>query len=325
MFDFSPPRGVLDSINRHHHLYHPYPFWPQHHVPLVDHNSNCIGREMMTKDPIAGKAGVDAEITFHTQSVPDVGNPEKDRRGGDSPAVPPAAKSNGVVLTPCVSHRNLMEAALVNAQIKPSETAFSWLKDDCTIANSFTHAELWHRSGLIGKKLIETHKLKRGDRVMIVFPFGLDFIVAFLACLRVGVVVVSVYPPNPSKLASDIKKFSHFVTDSGSRIALTTGKYASMVRYSGLLHKWPKNLQWVATDSYPRKTPLKTEMTPYDISPEDRELAFVQYTSGSTGNPKGVMVTFANLQHQLYSLSCFPRPYVRYVGWVPQVRASAPL
>eukprot|EP00286_Rhodomonas_abbreviata_P011308 CAMPEP_0181336432 /NCGR_PEP_ID=MMETSP1101-20121128/27422_1 /TAXON_ID=46948 /ORGANISM="Rhodomonas abbreviata, Strain Caron Lab Isolate" /LENGTH=176 /DNA_ID=CAMNT_0023446739 /DNA_START=203 /DNA_END=729 /DNA_ORIENTATION=+ len=167
-----------------------------------------------------------------------------------------------------VSHDgDLISALRSHAEKSPHETAFSWLKNDCTVETLFSWAELWHFSGMLGEKLVASQGVKRGDRVMIVYPFGLDFIIAFLACIRVGIIVVSVYPPNPARLAGDIAKFRHFVEDCQATIALTTRKYSVMVRYTSMLHKWPKNLTWISTDVYSRgKVPLCAQLFKTDCT-----------------------------------------------------------
>lgn len=73
----------------------------------------------------------------------------------------------------------------LNATISPEKVALSWIGPDCELADSRTYAQLWNESTLVAKKLQRRHVVA-GDRVMIVYPFGLDFMPAFLACLRMG-------------------------------------------------------------------------------------------------------------------------------------------
>ena len=67
----------------------------------------------------------------------------------------------------------------------PHKPALRWLDAQCEVSDSRTYAQLWHESTLIAEKL-HRRGLRAGDRAMIVYPFGLDFFPAFLACLRMG-------------------------------------------------------------------------------------------------------------------------------------------
>eukprot|EP00961_Rhodomonas_salina_P079791 1072310-Rhodomonas_salina.1 len=197
------------------------------------------------------------------------------------------------------------------------------------VVKSFTRAQLWEYSGTVASMLV---KNQRGDRWMVVFPFGIEWIVSFLACLRIGAVVVSVYPPDPQRLARYVPKFAHFVQDSGSRIVLTVTKYKQLVTSTSLIRKWPAGVKWIATDPFfvssskPSKPP---SMEIFDIRVKPEDLAFIQCTSGSTGNPKGIMMSHANLAFQCETLNKGMLGMVqgksdlqrqRYVGWAPQVR-----
>jgi acyl-CoA synthetase (AMP-forming)/AMP-acid ligase II len=131
---------------------------------------------------------------------------------------------------------------------QPDALIYSWLDGEANVVKSFTRKELWIASRNLGYELLTKHGIKRGDRAMIVYPLGIDFLVAFVACLRVGIIVVSVYPPNLLKLQGDIQKFKHFATDSGAKIALTTNKYRIAMKLKPWI-KWPKGINWVTTDS----------------------------------------------------------------------------
>eukprot|EP00964_Phaeocystis_antarctica_P165292 scaffold145064_cov127-Phaeocystis_antarctica.AAC.1 len=72
-----------------------------------------------------------------------------------------------------------------------------------------------HPLPAVAKMLIEKECL-RGDRVMIAYPFGLEFLAGMFGCMRAGIVPCSIYPPNPSKFASEIPKFEKFARDAGA-------------------------------------------------------------------------------------------------------------
>ena len=187
-----------------------------------------------------------------------------------------------------------------NARSKPNKTALTFLNDKCQEIQWFTYAELWLYSHNLAHQLLHQYHLKKGDRACIVYTPGLDFIIALLACFRLGVIVVSVYPPNPARLEEDVPKFSRFIEDSGTRIALTTKAFKRIVGISTKLKSkvhWPEGLEWLATDSYDRndanrcpnyegqddvgRTAVNCAIVDVWPTLEDGDLLFIQYTSGN--------------------------------------------
>mmetsp|Transcript_2990 Transcript_2990/g.5625 ORF Transcript_2990/g.5625 Transcript_2990/m.5625 type:complete len:1329 (-) Transcript_2990:1920-5906(-) len=181
---------------------------------------------------------------------------------------------------------------------------------------------LWNRARSLAIYMEKDLNMKRGDFAMMAFPFGVDFVVALIACMRLGVVAVSVYPPNPNKLGTDIPKFRCFLEDCNAGIVLTNSKFKNVVRASRLVHSWPK-VKWVAIGSHMGKDICSGNDSWVSLDAQD--IAFVQYTSGSTGNPKGICVSHGNLNHQLLFGR---RLYEHYTGltgedivnvaWTPQ-------
>lgn len=174
----------------------------------------------------------------------------------------------------------MMERFEEHVLLDPSRLLFAWLDAETNVVNSFTRLELWNQSRDLAFYL-QTHvNVRKGDRVMIVYPFGIEFIVGFVALLRIGAIVVSVFPPNPRKLETDILKFAHFVQDSGAKVALTTRIYKRIVKMNKR-KTWPRGLKWVASD---KKLPPAPDSF-QDSIPQADSVALVQYTSGSTSDP----------------------------------------
>ncbi|WXB19503.1 fatty acyl-AMP ligase [Pendulispora albinea] len=155
-----------------------------------------------------------------------------------------------------------------------------------------------------------------GERALLIFPPGLDFIAGFLGCLHAGLIAVPAYPPTFGRLARSLPRLEAIAANAGANVILTTSPILD--RRGAITAHAPSlgRLNWVATDRLPEG--IEEEWSEPDIGPDD--VAFLQYTSGSTGAPKGVMVTHGNL---LANLECTCEACFRgakdsiYVGWLP--------
>ena len=129
-----------------------------------------------------------------------------------------------------------------------------------------------------------------GERALLLYPPGLDFITAFFGCLYGGVIAVPVYPPRRNRSLGRIQAIAD---DADAKVALTTD--AVLSRVMPLIDETPhlKSLTWLATCQVPADLEEKWDMP--DVHGDT--LAFLQYTSGSTGAPKGVVLNHANLVH----------------------------
>ncbi len=130
---------------------------------------------------------------------------------------------------------------------------------------------------------------RRGPCAALYAP-GLDFIAAFMGCVYAGVVAVPTYPPNPAQLDRTLPRLRAIARDAGARFVLMTGLIASSRRPSGR-RRPSSRAPLIATDAL--EPGAASAWRAPDISGET--LAFLQYTSGSTGHPSGVMVSHANV------------------------------
>ena len=188
-----------------------------------------------------------------------------------------------------------------------SKKLFSFLgsgPDGGKVQKSFTYESFSSETSKLAQRLHESG-LKRGDRALLVYPPSLDFMVAFFACLKVGVVAVPVFPPNPAR-KDTLRMFTKITESCGARFALTSMEYNhlkklakvkdSLTKFKNSVDGWPDQLEWIATDD---KKTAKGTFNEDEQSFDKQDLAFLQYTSGSTSEPKGVMITHGNLAHNL--------------------------
>ena len=142
--------------------------------------------------------------------------------------------------------------------------------------------------------------LRRGDRVLLVYPPSPDFVIAFVGCLAAGIVPVPLAPPNPFQLTRDLRAFESIAASSGSVAALTNGAYLRAKRLAAAKDLFVRRqgawstLPWYRSDRLDSGSPA-----PPAHVPRPDETAFLQYTSGSTSSPKGVMISHANILHQV--------------------------
>ncbi|MCC6498806.1 MAG: amino acid adenylation domain-containing protein [Anaerolineales bacterium] len=181
----------------------------------------------------------------------------------------------------------------MRAESQPDRLAYRYLQDDGVEGETLTYAELDRRARAIGAWL-ETHNA-RGERVLLLYPAGLDYIASFFGCLYAGAAAVPAYPP---RLNRPVPRIQAIVGDSQAKFALATSAILHNIEQrfeqSPDLHA----LSWLNTEQVPPS--LEAEWRDPNINADT--LAFLQYTSGSTSQPKGVMLTHGNLLHNLKAI-----------------------
>lgn len=145
--------------------------------------------------------------------------------------------------------------------------------------------------------------------MLLVFFPGLDFTVSLLACFKAGLIGVPVFPPDPRKMKKDLHHFVNIQLSCGAHTVLTNSLYNFAKKVVDLQNmfsfeavRWPE-LKWITVDDTLKKgkslssAGKKGSVVLPTITKEN--IAFLQYTSGSTSDPKGVMISHENLAHNL--------------------------
>lgn len=189
----------------------------------------------------------------------------------------------------------LIELLRWRALQQPDKTAYTFLIDGKTEGPSLTYSELdlWARA--IGAKL-QLHNAK-GERGLLLYPQGLDVIAAFCGCLYGGVIAIPVPPPESGRLKRTLPRLRAIVQDAKATFVLSTSQIISLIET--VREDFPEfeEMEWFDTEQI---DPELAE-TWQDSGTNGDSLAYLQYTSGSTSTPKGVMLTHRNLLwHESY-------------------------
>jgi amino acid adenylation domain-containing protein len=193
---------------------------------------------------------------------------------------------------------------------QPNRDAFIFLLDGETEEVTLTYQELDRRSRRVAAQLQALGLT--GERALLLYPAGLDFLVAFFGCLYAGVVAVTAYPPRNQRNTPRIKAIS---TSAQAAIALTTTEILPTVESLMTEKTDLGSLQWLTTDNLAQGI----EDSWQEPSINKDTLAFLQYTSGSTGTPKGVMISHGNLLHNADTTYQFMEHSAesKFVTWLP--------
>lgn len=183
----------------------------------------------------------------------------------------------------------LVELLRLRAADAPDRMVFRFLPGENKAELGITYAELDRRSRALAARIAEV--AQPGDRALLLIPAGLDYVAAYFGCLYAGVIAVPAYPPNPRRPDGRVPAIA---ADCEPAVALTTS--ALLAR----LESWRGDdarlarLAWIPVDDARGGDAGHALPGP---APDD--LAMLQYTSGSTAAPKGVMLSHRNLLENL--------------------------
>ena len=205
---------------------------------------------------------------------------------------------------------NLVEILQFRASKQPDQVVYTFLVDGETTEISLTYGQLEQKAKAIAAYIQSLCEPQA--RVLLLYPPGLGFIEAFFGCLYAGVIAVPAYPPRPNR---SIERIQSIINSAEPTLALTTDQIINNLQKQADRTPELQLLKWLATDKIDLEYSSRFE--PQSI--RSQNLAFLQYTSGSTAEPKGVKIAHHNLLHNLQAIHrCFQHhEQSKGVIWLP--------
>lgn len=207
----------------------------------------------------------------------------------------------------------LLELLRWRASQQPEGRAYTFLVDGRKETPPLTYGELDRQARAIGALLQQYGA--RGERALLLYPQGLEVIAAFCGCLYGGTIAIPVPPPESGRLKRTLPRLRAIVRDAGATFALTTGAILSLIE--NVRDEFPEfdRMHWIDTET--TDGALAEQWQDPQIAPDT--LAYLQYTSGSTAVPKGVMLSHFNLMHHASYLqrACGYESDSVSVTWMP--------
>ncbi len=208
----------------------------------------------------------------------------------------------------------LIDVLSHRASEDPDRIAYRFLSDGEVEEDALTYAELDRRARALGAFLQEMGA--EGERALLLYPPGLEFVTAFLGCLYGGVVAVPAYPPRSNRPDSRLEAIAR---DARPRFALTTPALRDRAATFSTHNPALAGVRWIATSEITEADTGLAERWQSVAALGPEWPAFLQYTSGSTATPKGVVVRHGNLVHNEGMIQAAFGQSERsvIVGWLP--------
>lgn len=221
------------------------------------------------------------------------------------PALPPVPAASEA--------RTLIEVLEWHAAQHPDRLHLTVLQDEATVLGSLTYAELAARARAIARGLI-ARDVAPGDRVALMLPTSIDYFTAFFGILYAGAVPVPIYPPmRLSQIEDHLRRQIGILRNAGACLLITMPEGR---RLAGLLRAQVESL--TAVESVAN---LEASTAPVNLPPPSGSdsVALIQYTSGSTGDPKGVVLSHSNLLANIRAMGAVMEASSAdvFVSWLP--------
>jgi thioester reductase-like protein len=209
------------------------------------------------------------------------------------------------------SATSICDLLKTRAKDHPDRRAYTFLVDSESNEHVIRYVDLHIQACAVARTL--TDLTTRGKTALLLYADGPEFIPGFLGCLYAGTIAAPTFPPHAARLRRTLPRLVAIARDAEASVILTTkailGLREAIVQHAPELGSLP----WIATDAVEDASDFEP------VEPASGDLAYLQYTSGSTGSPKGVRVTHGNLMHNeaMIQEAFGTRPGLSGVGWLP--------
>ena len=200
---------------------------------------------------------------------------------------------NSSLPIPSSACKTLVELLEQRASEHPNDIYVGFLEGGKTEPVNLSYAELRRQACAIAAHL-QALQLE-GERALILFRPGLAYIAAFFGCLYANVVAIPAYPPHLARNSHSLERLKAVIANAQARIALISADIWEMIAPVVAQEPAFSGLHWIVTEQIDPQTSAHWR-APHQSG---TTLAFLQYTSGSTAAPRGVMLSHANLLHNL--------------------------
>ncbi|HSA84832.1 MAG TPA: AMP-binding protein, partial [Nitrospira sp.] len=205
---------------------------------------------------------------------------------------------------------SLFDLFVLRCRQQPEDLAYALVRDNLEIESRFTYGQLEQRVNSLARRL--SREVPAGAKALLLYPQGLDAACAFWACACAGLVPVPAPAPDPIKGKSGLIRLRGIIEDARVSLVLTTSRVTALS--SELSAKQAGSINWMATDV------LRDSFDPIELPrPHSSALAYLQYTSGSTATPRGVMIGHGNVLSHCRALTTAGKVsrHSRSLCWLP--------
>src|ERR1700741_2288670 len=182
----------------------------------------------------------------------------------------------------------------------PHKVLYSYIDLNGDQIGGYTYESFLHRTKVIAGHLRKEHGFAAQDRLLLAYPPGLEMICAFFGCVRAGLIPVPVYPPSSRGFQGALYKMVHIAKDCQAAGILTSKDYLGSLKSNlarsgvsacGVDVDYVSGLPWIATEDF-------VDVISDETFNGASKILFLQYTSGSTRDPKSAMATHENIRHK---------------------------
>ena len=212
---------------------------------------------------------------------------------------------------PALKARTLLEVLDIHCQTNPNWPCIQFYQDDGN-GQIITYADLDHQSSLIASYFMR-EGLEREEPVIIMLPTGPDYFYVFWGILKAGGIPVPIYPPaRPSQIEDHLRRHVGILVNCRAGYLVTVPEG---IKFSKLLKSHSPCLRTIATPDEMKINVPGVQR----VMVEPSQTAFLQYTSGSTGQPKGVILSHSNLLHNIRAMGEALKVSSRdtFISWLP--------